>query len=201
MTEQASTEIDMALRRILRIDNTEDKKVLKGHAREVKLPTPGLKQLIADMFETMEAANGVGLAAPQIGLAQRLIVIQTPPVVEKQEDGSEVEVEPAARYVVINPQIVKSSKEEILWVEGCLSLPGWYGEVPRPNWVTVDYIDENGKRQRLRKVDGWLGRIIQHEIDHLDGIMFTERMRDLSTLHEITPEEAASEPEGMIQPE
>ena len=183
----------MAIRRILRIDDPEDRKILKGKAREVKLPSANLKQLVADMFETMRAANGVGLAAPQIGLAQRLLVIETPPVFEKLEDGTEVEVDPSATYVVINPEIIKSSKEEIDWTEGCLSMPGWYGDVPRPAWVTVEYTDLSGKRLRVRRADGWLGRILQHEIDHLDGVMFTERMRDLSTLHEVKPEDA---PEG-----
>src|SRR5262245_30140417 len=108
----------MALRRILRIDDPEDKKILKTRCREVKLPNPALKQLVADMFETMHAANGVGLAAPQIGLTQRLVVIETPPVIEKQADGREVEIEPSAQYTLINPQIIKSSKDEVDWVEG-----------------------------------------------------------------------------------
>lgn len=185
----------MAVRRILRIDDPDDKKILKGKARELRLPQSGLKQLVADMFETMRAANGVGLAAPQIGLAQRLIVIETPAVVETLEDGSEVEVEPSATYALINPEIVKSAKDEIDWTEGCLSVPGWYGEVPRPSWVTVDYTDVDGRRKRLRHADGWLGRILQHEIDHLDGVFFTERMRDLSTLHEVKPEDAPNERE------
>ncbi|MBC8078142.1 MAG: peptide deformylase [Chloroflexales bacterium] len=183
----------MAVRRILRIDDPEDKKILKGKAREVRLPPSGLKQLVTDMFETMRAANGVGLAAPQIGLGQRLIVIETPAVVEKLDDGSEVEVEPSATYTLINPEIVKVGKDEIDWTEGCLSIPGWYGEVPRPSWVTVEYSDLDGRRKRLRHADGWLGRILQHEIDHLDGVLFTERMRDLSTLHELKPEDAPDE--------
>jgi peptide deformylase len=183
----------MAVRRILRIDDPEDKKILKGKAREVRLPQSGLKQLVADMFETMRAANGVGLAAPQVGVPQRLIVIETPAVFEKLDDGSEVEVEPSVTYALINPEIVKSGKEEIDWTEGCLSIPGWYGEVPRPSWVTVDYTDLDGRRKRLRHAESWLGRILQHEIDHLDGVLFTERMRDLSTLHEIKPEDAPDE--------
>ena len=84
----------MALRRILQINDPEDKKVLKTRCFPVKLPNPGLKQLIADMFETMHAANGVGLAAPQIGITQRLAVIYIPPEVEEQEDGTVVEIAP-----------------------------------------------------------------------------------------------------------
>jgi peptide deformylase len=183
----------MAIRRILRIDNPDDKKILKGRAREVKLPHPGIKQLVADMFETMRAANGVGLAAPQIGLPLRLLVIETPAVFEKQDDGTEVEVESSETFTVINPEIIKSSKEEINWNEGCLSIPGWYGDVPRPAWVTVEYTDLDGRRMRVRRADSWLGRILQHEIDHLEGILFTERMQDLSTLHEVKPDDVVRE--------
>ncbi len=178
----------MALRRILRIDNEEDKKILKTRCRPIKLPSAELKRLIADMFETMQAANGVGLAAPQIGLTIRLAVIEIPPQVEEREDGTEVEVAPAEQYVLINPQIVKTSGEEVMRQEGCLSLPGWYGEVPRATWVTVEYQDLNGKPRRLRRADGLLGWAIQHEVDHLDGVLFTERIRDLSTLRDLSKE-------------
>jgi peptide deformylase len=172
----------MAQRRILQINDPDDLKILKTRCHPVKLPNPGLKQLIADMFETMHAANGVGLAAPQIGITQRLTVIYIPAEVEEREDGTLVELTPEQSYVLLNPEIVKAGATEVTGQEGCLSLPGWYGEVPRPSWVTVDYQDLNGKRQRLRKASGLLGRALQHEIDHLDGILFTERMRDLSTL-------------------
>ena len=172
----------MAIRRILQIEDPVDKKILKTKARAVQLPNPNLKQLIADMFETMHNANGVGLAAPQIGLSQRLAVIYIPPEVEEYEDGTKVEVAPSQEYTLINPEIIKRGDQEESDLEGCLSLPGWYGEVPRPNWVTVEFSGLNGKYYRLRKVDGLLARAIQHEIDHLDGIFFTERMKDLSTL-------------------
>lgn len=184
----------MALRRILRIDSDDDKKILKMHCRPVKLPDRNLRQLVADMFETMHAANGVGLAAPQVGLPIQLCVIEIPPEIEEQEDGTEVEVAPAEQYVFLNPKIVKASGEEVMRDEGCLSLPGFYGQVPRQTWVTVEFQDLNGKPRRLRKADGLLGWAIQHEVDHLNGVLFTERMRDLSTLRDITsePEESAS---------
>lgn len=85
------------------------------------------------------------------------------------------------------------SSEEIVRQEGCLSLPGWYGDVPRATWVTVEYQDLNGKLRRLRKVDGLLGWAIQHEVDHLNGILFTERIRDLSTLRDLSKELEAEE--------
>ncbi len=183
----------MATRRVLRIDDEIDKKTLKTNCRPIKLPDRGLKQLVSDMFETMQAANGVGLAAPQIGLPIRLCIIEIPPEIEELEDGSEVEVAPVEQYVLCNPRIVKTSGEEIMRDEGCLSLPGWYGQVPRYSWVTVEFQDLSGKMRRMRKADGLLGWAIQHEVDHLNGILFTERIRDLSTLRDITTGEAPQE--------
>ncbi|RRR69290.1 MAG: peptide deformylase [Candidatus Viridilinea halotolerans] len=178
----------MALRRVLRIDDEGDKKVLKTHCRPVKLPDRAMKQLVADMFATMHAANGVGLAAPQVGLTIQLCIVGIPAEIEEQEDGTQVEVAPAEEYVFFNPKIVKVSGEEVLREEGCLSLPGWYGEVPRYTWVTVEFQDITGKARRLRKADGLLGWVIQHEVDHLNGILFTERIRDLSTLRDANAE-------------
>lgn len=185
----------MALRRILRIDDPEDKKILKLHCRPVKLPDRAMKQLVADLFETMHAANGVGLAAPQVGIPIQLCVIEIPPEIEEREDGTEVEVAPAEQYVLFNPRIVKTSGDEVMRDEGCLSLPGWYGQVPRHSWVTVEFQDITGKARRLRKADGLLGWAIQHEVDHLSGVLFTERIRDLSTLRDIT-----REPEPTVAP-
>ncbi|NJP05711.1 MAG: peptide deformylase [Chloroflexaceae bacterium] len=181
----------MALRRILQMDDPEDNKILKTPCRRIKLPDRELKYVVADMLETMHHADGVGLAAPQIGLSIALTVIWLPPVCEKQEDGSEIEVAPAQDLAFINPQIVKKSQNTIMRQEGCLSLPNWYGDVPRATWVTIEYQEPNGKTRRLRKIDGLLGWVIQHEIDHLNGILFTERMPDPSTLHYISDEEMA----------
>ena len=181
----------MAVRRILRIDNPDDQKILKSRAHAVKLPNAALRQLIADMFETMHSVNGVGLAAPQIGISQRLAVITIPPVVEEHEDGTLVEVEPAQDYVLINPEIVKASDQEVTGQEGCLSLPGWYAEVPRAAWVTVDIQDLDGRKHRIRRATGLLARALQHEIDHLDGVLFTERIRDMSTFRDYRNESEA----------
>lgn len=178
----------MALRRILRIDDETDRRILKTRCHPVKLPNTSLRQLVVDMFETMHAVNGVGLAAPQVGITQRLAVITIPPTVEEKPDGTLVEVEPGEDFVLINPEIVKSGEQEVIGQEGCLSLPGWYGDVPRQAWVTVEYSDLSGKRQRIRRATGLLARALQHEIDHLDGVLFTERMRDLSTLKDYSQE-------------
>jgi peptide deformylase len=179
----------MAIRRILRIDDEAERKILKSRSHPVKLPNPALRQLAADLFETMHAVNGVGLAAPQVGLNQRMAVVHIPAPVEEQEDGTLVEIGPEQNYVIINPEIVKASPQEVIGQEGCLSLPGWYGDVPRHAWVTVEYSDLAGKRQRIRRATGLLARALQHEIDHLDGILFTERMRDLSTLRDLSQED------------
>jgi peptide deformylase len=188
----------MAVRRILQIESPDDKRVLKTRSYPIKTISPALRQLAADMFETMHAANGVGLAAPQIGITQRIVVIWIPAEVEERPDGTTVEVAPEENYVLINPQIVKASANEDLGQEGCLSLPGWYGEVPRAAWVTVEYQDLDGKYKRIRKAGGLLGRALQHEIDHLDGVLFTERIRDLSTLKDLRKEnEAAERPESV----
>ena len=184
----------MAVRRILQIEDPEDKKILKTRCHQVKAIPPGLRALAADMFETMHAANGVGLAAPQIGITQRITVIWIPSEVEERPDGTMVEVAPEENYVLINPEIVKFGGGEEIGQEGCLSLPGWYGDVPRHTWVTVDYTDLDGKRQRIRKAAGLLGRALQHEIDHLDGVLFTERIRDLSTLKDYRKEDPANTP-------
>jgi len=178
----------MALRRILRIDDAVDKKILKLVCRPVKLPDRTMRQLVADMFETMNEANGIGLAAPQIGLPIQLCVIEIPPEIEELDDGTEVEVAPAEQYVFFNPKIVKTSGDEVTRDEGCLSLPGWYGYVARNSWVTVEYQDISGKFRRLRKADGLLGWAIQHELDHLNGVLYTERIRDLATFRDITKE-------------
>lgn len=184
----------MAMRRILQIEDPEDKRVLKTRAHPIKNFTPALRTLAADMFATMHAASGVGLAGPQIGITQRIVVIWIPAEVEEHPDGTTVEVEPEQNYVLINPEIVKASDKEEIGQEGCLSLPGRYGDVPRAVWVTVDYQDLDGKRRRIRKANGLLGRALQHELDHLDGVLFTERMRDLSTLKDLREEQSADEP-------
>lgn len=190
----------MALRYVFRIDEPQEKKILKMNCRPVKLPDRGLKTLINDMFDTMYAFSGVGLAAPQIGIPVRLIVIGIPDIYEKHEDGSEVLVSPAEEHVLINPRIVKLSNEEIIRDEGCLSLPNWMGHVPRVTWATIEYQEPNGKQRRLRKADGLLGWTIQHEIDHLNGVLFTERIRDWSTFRDVSKEEEKEDQTYVMRP-
>ncbi len=131
-----------------------------------------LQPLIDDMIETMRAANGVGLAAPQVGRSLRLAVIETLP--QYDDDGDEI---PDSRdlFVIVNPEIVWQSRKEEEGIEGCLSIPGYVGEVSRHYAVRVQTQNRYGKKQRL-KFNGWTARIFQHEIDHLNGILFTDKL-------------------------
>ncbi len=177
----------MAARYILKIDQPAEKEILKSKSVRVKQFDAALHGLVQDMFDTMREQSGVGLAAPQIGVLRRIVVIEVPPIEEEQPDGTTIEVEPAKQYVMVNPEITERSSERFVMTEGCLSLPGWYGAVPRPDWVSIKYQDQFGKEHRIKHADAtgyFVGRIIQHELDHLDGVLFTERIEDLSTLED-----------------
>lgn len=177
----------LSVRHILQIDNPDEKPILKTKSVRVKQFDKSLRALVDDMIETMRSENGVGLAAPQIGVLRRIVVIETPAEVEELEDGSTHEIKPSELFVMVNPEVVEPSDEQLTHVEGCLSLPGWYGEVPRAAVVTLRYQDMSGKEHRLKRVQAAtysIGHIAQHEIDHLDGILFTERITDLSTLQD-----------------
>ena len=181
----------MAVRRVLRIDNEEEKKILKSKSVRIKQFDKGLQTLVQDLIDTMREYNGVGLAAPQIGVLRRVVVIEQPAIEQEQEDGTLVEIEPSRLYVMVNPEIISASKERYTMLEGCLSLPGWYGEVPRPEWVTIKYQDVQGREHRIKQANArgyFVGRMVQHEIDHLDGVLFTERIEDLSTLRDHSQE-------------
>ena len=156
----------MTLRKIV----TLPEPVLKRKARAVTKFDKDLQTLLEDMVETMRDAPGVGLAAPQIGLSDRIIVIE---YYEREED-EENEEAPKKVWAMINPEIVKSSEETLMGVEGCLSIPGLLGEVERHAAVQVKGLNKHGKPMKV-KAKGWLARIFQHEIDHLNGVLFTER--------------------------
>jgi peptide deformylase len=162
---------------LLKIE-TLNNPILRQKARPVAQFDDDLDRLIDDMIETMHEANGVGLAGPQVNQRLRLAVIETLP--ERDDEGNEIE-NSRELIVVVNPEIVWSSRSTIEGVEGCLSIPGWLGEVARSEAVRVRALDKHGKKIRLR-LKGWTARIIQHEIDHLDGILFIDRLTDPDNL-------------------
>ncbi len=140
--------------------------VLRQEAQPVDEFNDDLRTLVDDMIETMRAAPGVGLAAPQIGVSKRVIVV---------EFGSEEDESiPETLYVLVNPEIVQESKENVAGIEGCLSVVGYAGEVERARVVTVRGHNQFGKKVKIR-AQGWLARIFQHEIDHINGILYTDR--------------------------
>lgn len=151
--------------------------ILRRKAKPITKFDKDLQTLIDDMIETMREAPGVGLAAPQVKIGQQLIVVEHSENDEEDEDAEETESKPPKPkklFVLINPEIVKASEEKVMGVEGCLSIPGLQGEVERNEAIQVKGLNRYGKPQKL-KVDGWMARIFQHEIDHLNGILFTDR--------------------------
>jgi len=152
--------------------------ILKRKADEIDASYPKLKELIANMFETMYEAQGVGIAAPQIGCSIRLFVIDGAPFAEKDDDE---DLDPKAigmenfKRVFINPIIESQEGEEWAFREGCLSIPKIREEILRQEKITISYLDENWKPQR-EILDGYRARIIQHEYDHIEGILFTDHL-------------------------
>ena len=146
--------------------------VLKKVAKDIDKDHPGLEDLIADMWETMEAANGVGLAAPQIGKSIRLFLINSGPM---HEEGQE---HLGKKGVFINAEIIEEAGDDCSYSEGCLSIPDVTGDVERPEEITIRYFDENWVEHE-ETFDGMNARVIQHEYDHIDGILFTEHLKPL----------------------
>jgi peptide deformylase len=159
----------MALRKIV----TLPEPVLRRKARAVTKFDKDLQTLIDDMIETMRDAPGVGLAAPQVGLSERLIVVEYYEH-EQDEENEENDEAPKKVWAMLNPEIVKASEETVFGVEGCLSIPNLLGEVERHAAVQVKGLNRHGRPMKV-KADGWLARIFQHEIDHLNGVLFTDR--------------------------
>jgi peptide deformylase len=158
--------------------------VLKKEAEEISSDYPELKQLIADMYETMYKASGVGLAAPQIGRAIRMFIVDGSPFADDPDDDDDQGPDPRAegietfKKVFINPIIEDESGEEWGFHEGCLSIPKIREEVFRKERVLISYYDENFTFHE-EEFDGYAARIIQHEYDHIDGILFTDHLSPL----------------------
>jgi len=146
--------------------------ILRQRSKRVRAVDGSIKKLIDNMLETMHAAPGAGLAAPQVGVPLRVIVIGIP----EQED-----------IALINPQIVRRTGERVV-NEGCLSIPGYVGEIKRAVSVTVKGHDQNGKEIRI-KADELLAQALEHEIDHINGVLYVDRLESLDKLREIEPDE------------
>ena len=147
--------------------------VLRQKSKRVRTFDGSIKRLISNMLETMHAAPGVGLAAPQVGIPLRVIVIGIP----EEED-----------IALINPQIVRRTGERLV-TEGCLSIPGYIGEIKRAESVTARGRDRNGKDLRI-KTGGLLAQALEHEIDHLNGVLYIDHLESLDSLQKIELEEA-----------
>lgn len=175
----------MALREII----LEGDPRLRQKATRVRTVDDALRALAADMFETMLEAPGVGLAAPQIGVSRRLIVAHVPAGYIAEED-------PEFSAVLVNPEIVRGRGRQV-GSEGCLSIPGWVGDVPRYETITVKAVTLDNKAIRLKAV-GYPAVVLQHEIDHLDGVLFTDRIEDRESLHRVEEEETDAAPDSEV---
>lgn len=166
----------MAIHKIITAENP----ILRQKGKKIHRFDASIQKLANEMFETMHDAQGVGLAAPQIGLSIRLFVAE-------YEDH---------KVAMVNPEIIKA-EGEVLGTEGCLSIPGYAGDnIRRAERIIVKGQDVRGKPVKIN-AEGWFARVLQHEIDHLDGILFLDRLDRPEDLREITEEEAADEPAAV----
>jgi peptide deformylase len=171
----------MAVRPIVLSDDP----VIRKKSRKVRTFSPSLEALVSDMVDTMEAAAGIGLAAIQIGVPERVIVVRLPEDEEKPESG--------VLHVVVNPKLARKSREIENGIEGCLSIPGFVGEVPRHVSVTVKGKDLRGRPLRV-KTEGLLARVFQHETDHCDGVLYIDHIDDPENIWQVPEgEEEAAE--------
>ena len=146
--------------------------VLKKIGQDITADYPNLEKLISDMWETLYYANGVGLAAPQIGKSIRLFLVDTIQIMEEGEEKDGI------RQVFINPEIIDETGEEWSYEEGCLSIPDIRGEVIRPPRVHIKWMDQYFNEHEAT-FDGMNARVIQHEYDHIEGILFTELLKPI----------------------
>lgn len=169
----------MALREVIKLPHQN----LRLKAKKVKSFDADFQKIVDDMIDTMRDEPGVGLAAPQVNVSSQLIIVEYP------EDDSIEDAQPTL-FVFANPQITKKSQETEMDIEGCLSVPDVFGEIERAVSVEVKGFNRFGKKQKI-KAKGWLARIFQHEIDHLNGVLFVDRATQLWKREEL--EEQAPE--------
>jgi peptide deformylase len=164
--------------------------VLRKKAEPVSKVTPELAQLAKDMLDTMYDAPGIGLAAPQVGRSIRLIVVD----ISREEDEEKQPI------ILFNPEIIPES-ELVCEEEGCLSVPGIYADVIRPDIITVKALNEKGEPIVLEKIDGLLSRCILHEVDHLEGVLFVDRLKPTDrALYENKLKKMAREEKRKLKP-
>ena len=167
----------MAIHKVITAENP----ILRRKAKKIHRIDPSIQKLAEDMFETMHAARGVGLAAPQIAQSIRIFVAEF-------EDH---------KVAMVNPEIVKA-EGEVLGIEGCLSIPGYIGEnIRRAEKIVVKGQDVRGKSIKVN-AEGWFARVLQHEIDHLDGILFLDRLDRPEDLHEVREEDEEELKEAAV---
>ena len=153
--------------------------VLRKMGKEIDKDYPGLDTLIANMKETMYNAHGVGLAAPQVGKAIRLFLVDTSPFAEDEDlEEEERKVLADFKHVFINPKILEENGDEWPFNEGCLSIPDIREDVFRQEEITIEYQDENFDKH-TRTLNGLAARVFQHEYDHIEGILFTDKLSSL----------------------
>ena len=158
----------MAIRPIIEVPDP----LLRQISSPVDKVDDAIRELVADMFETMYAAPGIGLAAIQVGIPKRVLVID---LQEPAEDGGEPVNDPR---VFINPEILDSSEQEVPYTEGCLSVPDQYADVDRPDRIRARWLDEKGDRHE-EDIEGLLATCLQHEMDHLEGVLFIDHLSRL----------------------
>ena len=166
----------MSIRRVYTLGDP----ILRKKAKKVKQFNKDLKTLVDDMVETMHASVGMGLAAPQVGISEQVIVVQVPDEYEEEQDAGKL-------FALVNPEIISASEEQEAGDEGCLSIPGIVGEVTRSCKIKLKAQSLKGMPVRIT-AEGYLARAFQHEIDHLDGVLFIDRIETPETLRRITPE-------------
>ena len=173
--------------------------VLRQKAKRVRTIDASIRKLIDDMIETMRDAPGVGLAANQVGVPLRVIVIEIPELDDREAVTRDL-------YVLINPQIVKRSGERRI-DEGCLSIPGYTAKVPRSVSVTAKGLDRTGKEVRIKAADNLLAEALEHEIDHINGVLYVDHLESMDQLVKLEQDEepaarsrdGGSEPQGGVK--
>jgi peptide deformylase len=177
----------MAIRNIIHYPDPK----LRQKANKIRTFQANLKQLADDMLATMRSHDGVGLAGPQIGVMQRIFVAE----ISRRTENGDPHPHSGVTYILINPEIRKTAKDLVEGQEGCLSRPGWAGLVERPAWVEIEAQDLDGQPLKL-KADGLLARIFFHEIDHLNGILYTDHITAPEKLWPLIP----AKPEAVDTP-